>query len=53
MTIVLDQEWVITSEKLLLLSEMQKTETQTPKPNHNGDLSLNLFFHDWVLKWSG
>lgn len=50
---VSDQEYIITSEKLMLLSEMQKPEVQIPETNHNTDLSLNLFIRDWVLKWSG
>lgn len=53
MAMVSDQECLITSEKLMLLPEMQKTEVQIPEPNHNRDLSLNLFIRDWVLKWSG
>lgn len=46
MAMVSDQECIITSEKLMLLPEMQKTEVQIPEPNHNRDLSLNLFIRD-------
>lgn len=43
---VSDREYIITSEKLMLLSEMQKPEVQIPETNHNTDLSLNLFIRD-------
>jgi len=50
MAMVLDQQCIITSEKLILLPEMQRTDVQIPEPNHKRDLSLNLFICDRVLK---
>lgn len=42
MGMVLYQEYIITSEKLILLLEMQKMKVQITEPNHNRDKSETI-----------